>query len=143
MDMNYVNKILLDKEIYPLEAILNTCYVFIDRVYVFLDSDSSSRKIIVNFKSKQKVSLRKVECLKGEFMNELLHNALRYLISKNSKKIRECIIGHALCSAGSDLNLIYGRDNINEKLDYLDDPLGIAIPWEEKYGKKKNKAVKV
>jgi hypothetical protein len=23
---------------------------------------------------------------------------------------------------------------VEEELDYLDDPLGIAVPWEEKYG---------
>lgn len=126
----------LNSKIYPLEAILNTCYTFIDRAYVFLDNDSERERIIVSLKGKQKVSSRKLEQLEGEFMNELLHCALRCQINKNNKKIREYIIGRALCSALPTPDLFTS----SEKLDYQEDPLGIAIPWEEKYGKKKKSA---
>jgi len=124
----------LDSKIYSLEAILNACYAFIERAYIFLDSDTNRGKISVSLKGKLKLSSRKLEQLRGEFMNELLCCALRYEISKKNKKIREYIIGRALYSALPAADLVTSTG----KSDYQEDPLGIAIPWEEKYGKKKN-----
>lgn len=131
-----IRKTIIDSRIYNPEVTLNACYSFIDRAYISLDTDPRGRKITVFLKGKQKLSTEEMEQLKDEFMNELLHFALRYQISKNNKKIREYIIGRALYSAlpASDL---FTSD---EKLDYQEDPLGIAIPWEEKYGKKKKNA---
>ena len=124
--------IKLNTRIYPLEAILNACYAFIDRAYIFLDSDFSGKQIKVYFKDKKGLSRKRAELFRSEFMNELLHCALRCNISKNNRKIREYIVGRALCSAVSVSDLLSG----STKLDYQRDPLGIAIPWEEKYGKK-------
>lgn len=122
----------LNSKIYPLEAILNACYAFIDRAYIFLDNDSKTKNINVSFKGKHKLSEKNLKSLQGEFMNELLHSSLRYNINKNNKKIREYIINRALYSA-----LPYE----DEKFEiYNEDPLGIATPWEEKYGKKKKNA---
>jgi His-Xaa-Ser system protein HxsD len=123
----------LDSKIYPLEAILNACYTFLDRAYIFLDKDSKEDNIKVYFKGKNRLSEKQLASLKGKFMNELLHCALRYEISKNNKKIREYIIGRALYSVLPTPDLF----PTDEKLDYLKDPLGIAIPWGKKYGKKK------
>ena len=142
--MNNVIKITLNSSLYNLEAILNACYAFIDRAYVFLDTDSSEKKILVFLKGKQKFSFKKIEQLKGDFINELLHCSLRYRINKNNKKIREYIIGRALYSASSVEKEGFLLAEDSDKLNYQDDPLGIAIPWEEKYGKKKkSKKVKV
>jgi len=125
-------KIRLDLKIYPLEAILNTCYKFIECIYIFLDTDSKARFVKVSMKGKKKLSKKRLAALKGEFMNELLYSVLRHNVSKNNKKIREYIIGRALYSSVSIPDL----DLDKEKLNYQDDPLGIAVPWEEKYGKK-------
>jgi hypothetical protein len=79
--------------------------------------------------------------LADRFRNELLHATLRLQISKNNKKIREYIVGTALGSSlpVSDLFTL-GKDQSKDGLvDPLDDPLKIALPWEEKYGKKKSK----
>ena len=127
--------ITLNPNIYPLESILNTCYVFIDSFYIFLDSGSKGN-IKVYIKGKKVISKKQLELLKGKFNNELLYNALRYKISKNNKKIREYIIGRALYSAVVDSTDL-AMDK--EKFDCQEDPLGIAIPWEEKYGKKEKK----
>ena len=129
-------EIALNTKIYPLEAILNTCYTFIDRAYIFLESNSKLNQIKVSFKGKKKLSSEKLNILQGEFMNELLYCALRYIVSKNNKKIRECIIGRALYSVLPLSDLVSSA----EKLDYQEDPLGIAKTWEEKYGKKKKHA---
>ncbi len=121
-------KITLNLKVYPLEAIYQACYVFLDRAYIFLDS-LSSKKVLVSLKGKEKLSQKQLESLKGEFLNELLNCSLRLEIAKRNRKIREAIIGQALMSA------------TKEEASFQEDPLGIAVPWEEKYGKdKKSKA---
>jgi His-Xaa-Ser system protein HxsD len=128
----------LDPKIYPLEAILNCCYSFIDRAYIYLDKNKKQDHIDVFLKGKEKLNNKQWETLKGEFLNELLYSTVRYQISKNNRKIREYIIGRALYNTSFSVPLDQPKQ---EGLDYLEDPLGIAIPWEKKYGKnKKNKS---
>ena len=116
---------------YPLEVLYGASYVFIDRAYIFLDSQIKD-KIEVSLKGKKKLDKKQLEELKGEFLNELLNYTLRINLAKNNKKLREFIIGQALISA-------YGNDDFikEDKIKYEDDPLGIAVSWEEKYGKEK------
>lgn len=136
-------KIVLDIKIYPLEAILNTCYSFLERAYIYLDADNEGRKINVFLKKKKTSKPKTMSAYEGEFMNELLHYTLRYKISKNNRKIREYIIANALFPA---VTLSEPKEKIeidSQELDYHDDPLGIAVPWEEKYGKKKKKNAQV
>ena len=135
--------IKLNTKIYPLEAILNACFVFTDRAYVFLDSNSSGKEINVSLKPKKNNFSKKIlTAMQGEFMNELLHYCIRYAVGKNNKKIKEFVIGRALYSTLSVSD--FGLSGAGEQLEYQEDPLGIAVPWEEKYGKdKKNAANKV
>lgn len=83
----------INPSVYPLEAIYTTCYVFLDRFYLFLDKEQA--KIKVFLKPKEGIRLGLDACC-GEFMNELLNNTLRFLISKKNQKIREMIIQEAL-----------------------------------------------
>lgn len=129
------NKIIfyLNPRLYSLEAIYGACYVFIDRAYIFLDGDPK-KEIKIYIKAKRKIPLQMLEGLVGEFQNELLNYILRAKISKNTRKIREYIVGKALFSIPDSL------PEEKEKIyDYQKDPLGIAIPWEEKYGAHKVK----
>ena len=126
--------IKLNSKIYPLEAILNAAYSFIDRAYIFLDSGSKGAQIKVSLKGRGKISKKQLEGLKGEFMNELLNCALRYAISRENKKIREYIVGRALYSFLPAEDLA----RFDNKTNYREDPLGIAKPWEKKFGKKSN-----
>ena len=122
--------IKLSPKIYSLEVIYGACYVFVDRAYLLLDGDPKE-EIQVLIKSKQKMARKKLEALAGEFENELLNYALREKITKSNRKIREYIIGKALYYDTSEM---LGEDG--SKPDELEeDPLGIAIPWEKKYGK--------
>lgn len=125
--------IILKEKLYPLEAILNACYSFLDRAYVYLDDKQNNGNISVLLKPKKKIAKNRLQTLEGEFMNEILQAVLRYQISKNNRKIRELIIGRALYSALNDPNL---APSSNEgKSEYQEDPLGIAIPWENKFKK--------
>lgn len=129
----------LNSKIYPLEAIYSTAYVFIDRAYVYLDGDPI-KEIIVFLKGKEKFNKKQLEELQGEFCNELLNYLLRVEIARHNQKVREYIVGTALVSSlgtgllapDSELTALEVEDS-----DWQKDPLGIAIPWEEKYGKKK------
>ena len=126
----------LSVKIYSLEAIYGAAYVFIDRAYLFLDS-CSEKKIAVFLKGKNKLSRKQLEALKGDFLNELLDYAFRIKLSRNSRKLREFIVGQALVSA-------YGDDEVvqENEIGYEDDPLGIAVSWEDKYGAKLKKTEK-
>lgn len=125
-EQEQILKITLDTKIYPKEAIYGAAYVFIDRAYIHLDMKGN--RIEVSFKPKASISQKQLEALKGEFENELLHYVHRLSIAKNNKKIREQIVERAL----------YGSiEGEGEDSDDFDDPLGIAIPWEEKYGNDK------
>jgi His-Xaa-Ser system protein HxsD len=135
-------KIKLNSKIYPLEVILNACYAFIDRAYIFLDSNSKAQDYYVFLKGKNRLAERQLTSLRGEFMNELLHCALRHKISKENKKIREYIIGRALYSASSSAKK---GDALSKKLkdkgpDYEKDPLEITKTWEKKYGRDRQSA---
>jgi len=124
------NRILvkINPKLYPLEAVYGTCYVFLDRAYVFLDGDPK-KEIKVYLKGKKKLTSQELEGLAGEFSNELLNYALRNEISKRNQKIREYIVGQALFAANPE--------EFEESEDFEKDPLGIAIPWEEKHAPKK------
>ncbi len=127
--------LILNEKIYPIEAILNTCQSFLDRFFIFLDDKKNDGNISIILNAKRKMSANELKLLEGEFMNEALHCALRYKISKNNKKIREYIINKAIYGSLSLIN--ENLLNTNERLEYQDDPLGIAVPWEEKYAKQK------
>jgi len=138
--------ISLNPKIYPLEAIYGACYVFIDKAYLFLNGDSK-KEIKVSIMGKQKLELKNLKKIAGEFKNELLNYTLRLSIAKNTKKIRETIVERALFSVlphEEELKVIDQSEQTNKKTEQTnkkiieDDPLGIATPWEEKYGKKKH-----
>jgi len=137
------NKIVfsLDVTTYSLQAIYATAYSFVDRVYVFLDR--KGKKIKVVLESKGNLKKKGLEDLKKEFHNELLNYLLRVEIAKRNQKIRDFIVGTALVSAlPTELLTQSSKPEISGTADWQKDPLGIAIPWEEKYGKKKRKTKK-
>lgn len=146
MMLEYVTKensvvFTVSKKIYPLEVIFGACHNFIDRCYVFLDQPNTD-SIQVSLKGKEQLDSRGMEALAGEFNNELVNQSLRKKINQQNKKLREYIVSRALYSvepyqegaeasgAGADEGPGIDED------DFLDDPLQIAVPWDEKYGKK-------
>jgi His-Xaa-Ser system protein HxsD len=129
----------INPKIYPLSTIYSAAYVFLDRAYVLLDGEPE-KSVIVRLKPKQKEDFEK---LGMEFFNELVNYADYQKRAEQTKAIRGIILQRALLT--NDPSLIEPAqdkeiENLAEELeDELDDPEGIAVPWEEKYGKKKNK----
>lgn len=122
----------INPKVYSLEAIYGASYVFVDRAYLFLDGDPK-REIQVRIKGKKKMSQKKLESLVGEFSNELLNYALRQKIAKANKKIREYVVGKALYYSTGEIF----EESADEADQLQEDPLSIAVPWEEKYGEDK------
>lgn len=137
------NKIVvsINPKLYPLEVIWGAAYVFLDRAYIYLDGDPKS-EIFISIKGKKKFTKESLRKMGGEFLNELLNYSLRYSISKNNKKIREYILGASLFGASGKeaipSEIPEEKEEEGKGEDWGKDPLSIAIPWEEKYGKKEN-----
>ncbi len=159
--MERIISISIDTNVYPMEAIYGTAYVFVDRAYVRLAGDPKGT-ISVELKSKDEKGFVDKEAIEGEFMNEILNYALRAQISEANKNIREYIVGAALLGISGDTEVhpasIKSTEEDEEECDceddkcdcdddydcesegvddniWKDDPLGIAVPWEDKYSK--------
>jgi His-Xaa-Ser system protein HxsD len=126
----------VDASIYPLDALYGAAYVFIDRCFVLLDEPDAGKWRVVLSTKKGGANESALRDLVGEFLNELLSCAWRANIAKESRATIEAVTAQALSGAR-------GAPSLDElqKFDFsddaFDDPLGIAMSWEEKYKKKK------
>lgn len=123
----YKDHILVDvsPKVYPLDVLYSAAYVLLDRAYVVIDGDPD-KKVIVEIRPKGKCDLVK---LGNEFNNELINYAVYKAQSEKNRALREAFIQRALLT-----NIETQREE-----ECIDDPEGIAVPWEEKYGKKNDK----
>jgi His-Xaa-Ser system protein HxsD len=126
-------RVEFDESLYPKDAIYGAAYVFIDRCYVHLDRVGEGR-IQVTLSAKKPGA--DVSALSGEFQNELLGQAWRRQIVEENRGLLESITTRALGGAAGPpgLDELLAMD-IGEATAF-DDPLGIAMSWEEKYKKK-------
>ena len=58
-----------------------------------------------------------------------MNYTVRINLTKSNRKLREFIVSQALFSAVSGQEITEDESEFK----YEDDPLGIAVPWEEKY----------
>jgi hypothetical protein len=83
-------------------------------------------------------------------MNELINYSDYQKRAEGTRKLREMILQRAIVTndPGTKADPITDEefdkflDDLEDD-DYLDDPEGIAIPWEEKYGKEADKGKEV
>lgn len=134
-------KIKLKAGIYPVEAIISACYEYLDEAYFLLDGDPEKLiELNVELKCPSKSKLNEKE-LVNELINKALYYALRLKISKTNRNTTEMIINRAIYS--SFVSPLSEKDNIRNtkeskhKTALFDDPLGISVPWEKKFGKNK------
>ncbi len=142
--------ILFHKSLYSTDALFGTAFVFLDRCYVHCDmADDDHIQVTLVPRTGSKWSLAE---LAGEFKNEMVNQALRFKLAKQTEKVRTMIVGRAIGESippdGSqqpgpaaasvpelppEVARLLAEEE--ESLDFLDDPFGIAVPWEEKYKK--------
>ena len=80
------------QEIYPKEVLIKAAFKFLDQAYIHIDKDYE--KYIVSITEKEDAP----KITQGEFDNEMLAQAARYVISKRTKSIREITLGRAMAS---------------------------------------------
>jgi His-Xaa-Ser system protein HxsD len=119
----------IDESIYELDVIMGAAYLFIDKVYVFLDR-GGDRQVVVSLRARAECSEEELEALAGQFSNELLNQALRKQVGEANGRLREYILARALFAAE-------GPSTIDKLLAELDaeemasDDLDIPVPWEK------------
>ncbi|RMG11515.1 MAG: His-Xaa-Ser system protein HxsD [Deltaproteobacteria bacterium] len=127
-------RIRLKRSLYPLDAIYGASYIFIDRCYVLLDAPDEET-VVVELMGRTSLDEAALRDLAGEFSNELLSQAWRREITEYNRPVIEAVAAQAL--AGATMGA--GGEAFDETMDFdsdaFEDPLGIAMSWEEKYGK--------
>jgi len=119
----------VNPEVYPLEVIYSAAYVMIDKSYIIIDKNKEN-KIVVEIRSKKDEDLEELGNL---FNEELLNYAVYKTQSEKNSKLRQVIIQRAL------LTNEFESEEDGGLSDEIDDPEGIAVPWEEKYRKENDK----
>ncbi len=132
-------RVEVDLGVHARDAVFGAAYVFIDRCYVWLDK-AANGNLVVELRARGDDDSA-LEDLAGEFGNELLAQSTRSAVYERSGDLIQAIVNRALVGAGAgggatsalDLSELESLELDDEPFD---DPLGIAMSWEEKYGKK-------
>jgi His-Xaa-Ser system protein HxsD len=128
----------IDEAVYPLEAVYGAAYTLIDRCYVIVDRPTSAQFRITVTPKKVEADEALLRSYVGELANELLSCAWRAKIAADNRAVIETVTMQAVGAAmgAPSLDDLASFDFTDEAFE---DPLGIAMSWEEKY-KKKDKA---
>ena len=126
----------VDATLYPIDAVYGAAFVLIDRVYVLIDKTAEGRfKVTLTLKKAAPDAAAALRTLVGELANELLACAWRVKIQAENRALIESVTMRTMAGAlgAPSLDDLESFDFSNEAFE---DPLGIALSWEEKYGKK-------
>ena len=118
--LNLNSTMKFSKELYSKTALIKAAYNFTDRAYVHLDSDENY--YFVEIKPKQNGSIPS----ENEFINEMLTQAVRYEVYRQTKNVRELLIARAIASSVVDKN-----DSAGELEDGSFDEQKILKDWFE------------
>ena len=139
-----VAMLTVHRTLYPEDVLFGTAFTFLDRCFVHLDMADADH-VRVELTARPGGSAAD---LAGAFKNELVTQAVRLRLARETEQIRTLIVGRAIGEAipeepgdqdefspelPPEVAKILAEEE--DSLDFLDDPLGIAVPWEEKYGK--------
>jgi len=132
----------LNPKLYFVDVILSTAYLFTDSCYVLIDGDPEEEIILELRLKKEGMNLEK---LGREFNNELINYAAYNEQSAKNANLREAILTRALLTNSPSLlqRPVEDNEKLTEEADCLeedgtldiDDPEGIAVPWDDKYEK--------
>ncbi len=125
--------IYLDENVYPLIAIKKTVMYYLEKCYIEVEHKNNKVKIKIELLDKK----FNIEIIVKEFINDCMREALRVDIAKETKNIRELILGRALyssCIKIDSRDVTKSEENCEiEKIleeDYNIDE--IAVDWFEK-----------
>lgn len=149
----------VNPKVFSLGVVYATCYLFTDKHYVHLDGDPQ-KEITIELAPKDTSSKNAaaLASLAKEFENELLKHGFYNMQHTESLALKTIMLKRILSMPDSIAEVYVGKP-MKEKVDKevklldndpienmlkeedpsIDDPEGIAIPWEEKYGKQNDK----
>lgn len=117
----------IDPGIYEKEIIYGAAYNFLDKAYFFLSGDPQ-KEIRIRIKIKGEED---PEEMAQTFLNELISVGLRIKLAEKNKALRDYYLAYSLLGVS--------KKDMVEELDSTEkDPLGIAVPWEEKNKQEKD-----
>ncbi len=79
-------KIILDIDIYPVNSIIGASYLFLDKIYINFDFIDNN-KIKANIKVIDRKDEKNIDCIVGEYYNNILHYTLREKANRINKKL--------------------------------------------------------
>ena len=131
-------RISLNAKIYPKDVVYSAAYVFTDRAYIILGGDPEG-EMTVEMRPKGDVNPEEIAM---EFHNELLNYLVYKKMVEKTGPLRNLIVQRALMTASEPPpeDLIAVPEGVIETWnedESVEDPENIAVPWDEKYGKKK------
>jgi len=137
----------IDDALYPRDAVFGAAFTFVDRCWVHLDRADGGR-IRATLRPKPGASADPA-ALAGELENELLGQAWRQEIADENRALVERVmtaaLGPGLAPGAGEAGAAPGEaaPPLDDLLagDAFEDPLGIALSWEEKYAKKSTQAL--
>lgn len=111
----------VDTQLYPLPAVMRAAYKFTGQYHVALHrpDDSNEPRVRVTLTPKSPGGRVSEQQLTGDFLNELLDQAVRGRLEAEFGPVRELIVAQAF----SEANLL---DLARDDGDYNDDPLSIG-----------------
>jgi His-Xaa-Ser system protein HxsD len=123
---------------YPLSAIYGAAYVFLDRCWVLLDRPDAQHVRVTLTARSASTGGASLEALAGEFAEELVSSAWRAGIEADTRSLIEGAIAraHSGGDAPPSLDELSSFEFAGDAGGAMDDPLGIAMSWEEKHKKK-------
>ncbi len=115
--------VFVNPKIYPLPAVFSAAYSMMDRAYAVIDGDREKR-VVVRLWPKGTQGLKEIAL---EFNQELLNYAVCLAQAKKTEPVRQALakrafLAHSMAEESAGL--------------FVDDPMGIARPWQEQKGKK-------
>jgi len=122
----------VNSRIHSLDSIIAASYIFIDKAYVILDGEPGE-EIIVKLNAKDKNA--DLTDLGRSFNNELINYSFYAVQTQKTLPVRAAMIQRAFLTHDEKKS-----EKSEKSKSYIDDPYGIAIPWEKKYGKKKKRS---
>ena len=130
--------ITVDASIYPIEAVYSAAYIFIDRCYVLIDRPRDHAYAVTLSSKAGDATSDALRAMVGEFANDLLSQAWRQKIVEENRVLIETVTTQALAGAMGPPTLD-DLASFDFSEETFDDPLGIAMSWEEKEKEKGRK----
>jgi len=118
----------INKDIYNIKTIMKAAYNYIEEFYILLNYVNSDIEVVLE--SKEQKSSEEMKKHKGEFYNELLRQNVRFIVAKDTKNIRELVMGRALYDTCIEYDA--PKEDINENSSELKDEFDILVNWFDK-----------